>query len=319
MTITPSKSIPAAAHSTCGVVSALLLALAVPAAAAQIEFNSPSDQTNLTSSGAPMDGGFAFELGVFDGDFVPTMANIASWAANWRPAVHPDGSTARAAYFPGARRFSGLFLVQSNPAPWTVGKQGYVWGFKAGATASEWILFRAGDWLWPAVDPFNPVPLFWEAPAATPVIGQIDASGTPFLLRSAAVAQVSPPTNWQTWVATELAGEPLNGPQDDPDGDGVSNLLEYVFGLSPKVAGAPPQTPLEVVDGFLQMTVPRRIDHVSAQVTVEVSSDLATWQSGPGHTVVVSDTPAALVVQDAVPFANSARRFMRLRAVLPPQ
>jgi hypothetical protein len=299
-------------------VFALLLG-AAPAVATQIEFNSPSDQTNLTSSGAPMDGGFAFELGVFEGDFVPTTANMASWAANWRPAVHPDGSNARAPYFTDVRRFSGFFLVYDNPAPWTEGKPGYVWGFKAGATASEWILFRAGGWLWPAVDPFNPEPLYWEAPAATPVIGQIEPSGTPFLMRSAAVAHVSPPTNWQTWVAVELAGEPLNGPQDDPERDGVSNLIEYVFGLSPKLAGAPPVTPLQVVGGYLRMTVPRRIDHVSAQLTVEVSSNLATWQSGPGHTVVVSDTPAALVVRDAVPFANSPRRFMRLRAVLPPQ
>ena len=79
--------------------------------------------------------------------------------------------------------------------------------------------------------------------------------------------------------------------------------------------------PAEVVtlagQRYLQITIPRRSDH-PALLTVEVSSDLTTWNSGPTFTEVVSDTPAALVVRDLTPLGTGTpRRFMRLHAELP--
>ena len=128
-------------------------------------------------------------------------------------------------------------------------------------------------------------------------------------------------TTWEQWQFTELAGEALNGPNDDPDQDGTPNLLEYVFGTSPLQAGAPTATPVEIVtlagQRFLQITIPRRSDH-PAELTVEVSSDLTKWDAGPAATEVVSDTPAALVVRDLTPLDDATpQRFMRLRAELP--
>jgi len=132
--------------------------------------------------------------------------------------------------------------------------------------------------------------------------------------------QFTSSTTWEQWQLTELAGEALNGPNDDPDHDGTPNLLEYVFGTSPLQAGAPTATPVEIVtlagQRFLQITIPRRIDHPAA-LTVEVSSDLTTWDAGPMFTEVVSDTPAALVVRDLTPLGTGTpQRFMRLQAEL---
>jgi len=161
----------------------------------------------------------------------------------------------------------------------------------------------------------DPTGLDWNVATATALIGSIGAVGSPFLMKSAAV------TTWQQWRNTELAGEPLNGPDDDPDQDGRSNLLEFVFGSPPKQGGAPPATSLEVVSNnsqrFLQFAVPRRIDRL-ATLTVQVSSDLTSWTAGPAATVVISATPAALVTRDLTPISSgAANRFMRLKAELP--
>jgi len=262
-----------------------------------------------------MGAGFNFELGVFTGSFVPTSANTAQWAANWVPAQ-------RIAYDGPNQSFGGQFTVADNPPPFTVGKPAYIWGFQAGSSSSEWILFRKPAWTWPAPNPMNPIPLDWNAASATAIIGMIDADGSPFLMKSAAVtAAASPSTTWDQWRETELIGV-SNGPNDDPDHDGVSNLLEFVFGTLPKQPGAPPATPVEITtlssQQFLQISFPRRADHL-ATLTVQVSSDLSNWASGPASTATVSDTPQALVVRDLTPLGSGApKRFMRLKAELPP-
>ena len=279
------------------------------AGTANIGWSSDQLKTNLTSTGAVLDGSFDFELGVFAGTFVPTADNTADWAANWHPAQ-------RTVYSSKYTRFATSYSPDDNISPFTVGKAAYIWGFSGDAFKSEWILFRATVWTWP--DASSITTLTWNAKNATAVVGTINASGSPFLMQTAAIANASPPTTtWSQWQAETLAGETSNGPNDDPDRDGVPNLLEFVFGTPPKSAGALPAMPVSLVNGHPQITIPRRIDH-PATLIVEVSADLANWQSGPTYTTVISDNPTALVVRDlATVDATHPRRFFRLRAELP--
>lgn len=272
---------------------------------------------NLTQAGTPMTGDFNFELGVFKGGFVPTVSNRAQWAANWVAAQ-------RVAYQAASGDFAALFEVEDNAAPFAVGTAAYVWGFQGGVGTSEWILYRNPGWIWPVSVPMAPNPIPWDTSVATALMGAInttDAQGHPVLMRSATVTDaVCPATPWPQWQAAKLAGEPLNGPDDDPDDDGTVNLLEYVFGTPPRQPGAPPVTPVAMVTvsglRYLQISIPRRSDH-PATLTVQVSSDLAAWDSGPSATVTVSDTPQALVVRDLTPLGPPVvRRFMRLKTEL---
>jgi len=64
--------------------------------------------------------------------------------------------------------------------------------------------------------------------------------------------------------------------------------------------------------------VPRRLRRADATYSVEVSSDLTTWNSGPGYIVVVQDTDTELVVRDAVPQSGNVRRFIRLKVQATP-
>lgn len=274
-----------------------------------IFWNSDPNQTNLTSAGSPMDGKFRFEIGVFAGSFVPTTANKDQWAANWRPA-------ARTIYQTGTSRYASNLVVSSNASPFTIGKISYVWGFRGGAADGEWILFRESAWTWPNASGFEF--LEWYAQNATPVIGQIHGSGSPFLMKSAAVSNAAPPTTtWTQWKAENIPVGSANGPNDDPDLDGTPNLLEFVFGTDPVLPNSPTTTPVALVSGHMEITVPRRIDH-PATLVVEVSSDLEDWVSGSGHTQVVSDGVLSLVVRDLTEIdASNPRRFIRLRASIP--
>jgi hypothetical protein len=290
--------------------------------AQQITWESDPGAVNLTSYDTPMSGSFVFELGVFADTFAPSQENTAGWAANWVPAR-------RVTYNVLGGFFTDDFVASNHTGQFITNKAVYVWGFQGGVTSSEWILFRNNDtehgnaWTWPAAPSGPPpFPLLWNAATATPVIGTIntiDEHGNPILMHSEAVPNAaSPTTTWQQWQAVELVNAPLlNGPNDDPDNDGTNNLLEFVFGTPPLQAGAPPAISIAVVNGYQQITIPRRIDH-PATLRVLVSSDLAHWDAGDGVTVVVSNTPSALVVRDLTPLsAGQPQRFMRLSANLP--
>jgi hypothetical protein len=148
-------------------------------------------------------------------------------------------------------------------------------------------------------------------------------------MKSASVSNARPPdTPWADWQTLALDGETLNNPEDDPDNDGASNLLEFIMGTDPKNSGGIPATPVAVVpfesNKHLQITIPRRIDR-PAILTVEVANHPAgnqpggIWYSGEDHTTTVSNTLESLIVRDNTPIGPlHPHRFMRLKVELPP-
>lgn len=256
-----------------------------------------------------MDGGYEFQLGVFANGFEPTQANAGLWLQFWTPAQ-------TVSYNSTGQRFAGLYQVSDNNAPFTAGAKAWIFGYREGVADSEWILFRSGGWLWPALDPnpIFPIEVDWNAKDANTnsvVIGTIHPTGSPFLMQSAAVQ------SYAQWQTTDLTGEALDDPEDDPDLDGSSNLLEFVFGTDPKTANAPVATPVALDSGHVVITIPRRIDHL-AVLTVEVSGNLVDWNSGDGFTEIIQDDASALVVRDLTSLGPAnPKRFIRLKAVLP--
>ncbi|MDH4453922.1 MAG: S8 family serine peptidase [Verrucomicrobiota bacterium] len=99
----------------------------------------------------------------------------------------------------------------------------------------------------------------------------------------------------------------------DPDGDGTPNLLEYLLGTDPSASDS---TPVQVTAPGQQLQLQYRLPIGIAGVTptVEVTNDLTQWQTGPGHTEIVSDSSSSgfrtLIIRDAVP---GPQRFIRLR------
>lgn len=275
-----------------------------------IPWSSPFNATNQYSFGAPMDATFVFELGVFTGSFVPTSSNTASWAANWNKAD-------QSAYSASGARFASVHNAVGNVSPFTVGKPAYIWG----RSGSQWILFRAPSWTWPNASFPSPALTPWTADAATvtTIVGSINPSGSPFLMRAAAVSTAT--MTWTQWQAAALNGVSQNGLLDDPDKDGVSNLFEFAFGGEPTVPGAAPSLPVTLrtvgTTNHLSIRVPRPVDR-AVTVTVQVSSDLVVWNEGEAFTEMVENNANDFVVRDRTPLApGNPRRFIRIAVRLP--
>ena len=152
-----------------------------------------------------MDGAFRFEVGVFTGSFVPTLYNTEQWADNWVPAKG-------VAYSATNRFFTGQFSVVNNTAPFTVGKPAYIRGFRGDASMANGYFsarrhgrgrrrIRSIRMVSTGVRRMDDV-----------VLGNVNASGSPFLMRAVAV------------------------PLGDADGDGVADLWDLANGTVPNLA-----------------------------------------------------------------------------------
>jgi alpha-N-arabinofuranosidase len=113
-----------------------------------------------------------------------------------------------------------------------------------------------------------------------------------------------------------VADTTVSGPNSDPYGSGVPNLLAYALQLNPATAQLTDVPTAVPTNGHLQITyfVPTSVTDVN--YIVEVSTDLVTWNTGTGYTQTVSSVAGTggttITVQDTLP-TTTAKRFMHLR------
>jgi hypothetical protein len=93
----------------------------------------------------------------------------------------------------------------------------------------------------------------------------------------------------------------------------LANLIEFGLGTDPSIASTLPITS-QITGGHLEFTLQQPAGITGVTTTVEVSGDLTQWQSGSGHTQVLSDSTTAatrtLIIRDE---HTGAQRFMRIR------
>jgi autotransporter-associated beta strand protein len=100
----------------------------------------------------------------------------------------------------------------------------------------------------------------------------------------------------------------------DPDGDGLSNLLEYALGLNPTVAdGAASVVQGTTADGSALTLTFNRIADPSLTYSVEAVDDLTQAWSPIWSSTGSENVAGSVTVQDTVPMSSQPARFLRLQ------
>jgi hypothetical protein len=114
---------------------------------------------------------------------------------------------------------------------------------------------------------------------------------------------------YASWIAGEPGVNGQTGATQDPDADGVANLLEYALGTEPGNAAsrAIPQT---AINGSDHLTLTFTPQHLSGLIyLIEASPDLSDWTNQTDITSLL--TPGSPYTHTDA--ATGDRRFLRLR------
>ena len=140
---------------------------------------------------------------------------------------------------------------------------------------------------------------------------------------------INPYASWVTSVFTpeQQATLQISGPDADPDGDGLTNLLECAFNLHPMTAGLPVLTPGTGTSGLPSVSTTGagpdrklRLEYLRRKgvftYTPEVSASMAEadWTGPAGDPVVTPiDSEWERVVVEDTAGSGSAKRFGRVK------
>ncbi len=118
---------------------------------------------------------------------------------------------------------------------------------------------------------------------------------------SPGAAHVPPVVGFVQWASNHSLPPSKSDPNDDPDLDGIANLLEYVFGTPPMIASSVPRPVMAITGDDFEITLPVAAGLADVSLVLQQSSLLTpeSWGSVPGYVIE--------------PVGN----FQRLRAVVP--
>ena len=124
------------------------------------------------------------------------------------------------------------------------------------------------------------------------------------------------------WSTPTSADNTVAGPGADPDGDGLNNLAEYIYGLNPTQADPPPRLvpAVAVIAGAPHLTVSVRLSGGTSDITAipQFSSDLVNWSNSASvlqlrQSVAGDDGRVTWEYYDAATLSTNGHRFVRFQ------
>lgn len=159
---------------------------------------------------------------------------------------------------------------------------------------------------------------------ATLTILSNDPVAPTFAINLSATANPAPEPSFSNWQALAALPQGQQGATDDPDGDGLLNLIEFVLNSEPGTSNAasfPQSTVNEGGVTYPSFSFTRRNPLTGISLTTEISTDLSFDQLLPVETVSIIDNQDGTVtvtLRSSQPVAAAYSQFFRLSAVLTP-
>ncbi len=124
----------------------------------------------------------------------------------------------------------------------------------------------------------------------------------------------------------ELLDPSISGDNADLNHNGISTLLDYAFGLDPKVASASglPTTAIQTIDGLKYLTLTFRRSPTATDLTYTPQSGdtINVWNGTPvqvGTAIPNADGTETVTFRDSVPITGAtSQRFIRLQVTRTP-
>ena len=123
--------------------------------------------------------------------------------------------------------------------------------------------------------------------------------------------------HWRSahFTAAEISAS-LAADLADPDGDGLTNLLERALGLDPRVASNLPAFTRDAT-GHLTLTLTRPKALPGITYIGEASSTLGSWPTSVPIEILLDGDPQTIRLTDPLGTADGPQRFLRLRVTSP--
>ncbi|TAE74977.1 MAG: hypothetical protein EAZ65_02680 [Verrucomicrobia bacterium] len=140
--------------------------------------------------------------------------------------------------------------------------------------------------------------------------GVYSASNSAFITGSGTLTVLTgPPSDYETWKA---ANNVTGGPNDDDDGDGMSNHFEYAFNLNPAAPSASPVLFLSPTAGPHLIYTRRKPSLTGLNYSVWTSTDLANWTEDTGAAQSATPVPGTDMESVEVSISPSPNPRFRL-------